>query len=348
MSLLTALRLNMTNIADPAARHARRYQAALEMAEYADQRGFTAVSGEEHHLAATGWLPSPLILAAAIAGRTRRVRISINALIVPLYDPVRLAEDIAVLDNLAEGRFSFVAGMGYRPEEYHAAGKDWSQRGSLMDHCLSVLLNAWSDQPFEYGGRLINVTPKPHTRPHPVVFVGGMTAAAARRAARFGLPFSPPMAMPEVEALYEQELRRQGKSGFVYHPENGSTVTLLHADPDEAWSRYGKFVMNEAAEYSAWKVTGVPRPNETPANSIDDLRRLKNVEILTPGQLLDQIRCGRREVVMNPLIGGLPIDVGWASLHLLTDDVLPHVRLPSLQPATTSSEPDARDSKDVS
>lgn len=322
MGLLTALRLNMTNIADPEARHTGRYQAALEMAEYADTHGFTAVSGEEHHLAATGWLPSPLILAAAIAGRTRRVRISINALIVPLYDPIRLAEDIAVLDNLALGRFSFVAGMGYRPEEYHAASKDWSQRGALMDHCLSVLLKAWSDEPFEYDGALINVTPKPHTRPHPLVFVGGMTAAAARRAARLGLPFSPPMAMPELTALYEQELRTLGKEGFVYHPENGSTVTLLHPDPDEAWSCYGEFIMNEVAEYSAWKRAGVPRPNETPATSIEELRRLDNVEILTPAQLIDQIRGGRKEVVVNPLIGGLPIDEGWAGLHLLVDEVL--------------------------
>ncbi len=117
------------------------------MAEFADQRGFSAVSGEEHHLAATSWLPSPLILAAAVAGRARGVRISIKALIVPLYNPVRLAEDIAVLDNLTQGRFSFVAGMAYRPEEYHAAGKSWSKRAALMDHCLTVLLKAWSDQP---------------------------------------------------------------------------------------------------------------------------------------------------------------------------------------------------------
>jgi len=325
MSLLTVLRLNMTNIADPTARHGSRYLAALDMAEFVDKQGFTAVSGEEHHLAATSWLPSPLILAAAIAGRTHNVRISVNALIVPLYDPVRLAEDIAVLDNLTQGRFSFVAGMGYRPEEYHAAGKDWSQRAALMDHCLTVLLKAWSDHPFEHEGTLINVTPKPHTRPHPIFFVGGMTAAAARRAARFGLPFSPPMAMPDVEAVYERELRRHGKTGFVYHPENGSTVTLLHTDPDEAWSRYGDFIMNEAAEYSAWKRTGVPRPNETAASSIQDLRRLDGIEILTPEQLVEQIRGGRKEVVMNPLIGGLPIDEGWASLHLLTDKVLPNV-----------------------
>jgi alkanesulfonate monooxygenase SsuD/methylene tetrahydromethanopterin reductase-like flavin-dependent oxidoreductase (luciferase family) len=325
MSLVVALRLNMTNIADPAARHEGRYQAALEMAEFADQGGFTAVTGEEHHLAATGWLPSPLILAAAVAGRTRNVRISINALIVPLYDPIRLAEDIAVLDNLAQGRFSFLAGIGYRPEEYHAIGKDWARRGALMEHCLSVLFQAWGDEPFDYHGTLINVTPKPFTRPHPFFLIGGMTAVAARRAARFGLPFSPPMAMPEVEQVYRQELSKHGKTGFVYHPENGSTVTLLHADPDEAWSRYGDYLMNETAEYSAWRRADLPRPNETATASVAELRRLGIVEILTPEQLIDQIRCGRKAIVMNPLMGGLPIDAGWASLQLLTEKVLPYV-----------------------
>lgn len=330
VGLLTALRLNMTNVVDPSARQGDRYQAALEMAEYADRNGFTAVSAEEHHLSDTGWLPAPLLMAAAVAGRTRTVRISVNALIVPLYDPVRLAEDIAVLDNLAQGRFSFVAGMGYRPEEYRAAGKDWARRGALMDHCLSVLLKAWGDDPFEYNGTLINVTPKPHTRPHPVFFVGGMTPAAARRAARFGLPFSPPMAMPELSAIYAAELRNHGTTGFVYHPENGSTVTLLHADPDEAWSRYGPFIMNEAREYSGWKRRGVPRPSEAPAASIEELRQLNHVEILTPEQLIAQIRAGRQDIVMNPLVGGLPIDDGWASLRLLVERVLPGVESPNI------------------
>lgn len=317
MSVLTALRFNMTNTADVHARHSDRYRAALEMAGYADEHGFTAVSCEEHHLAETGWLPAPLMLAAALAGCTSRVRISVNALLITLYDPVRLAEDIAVLDNLAQGRFSFVAGMGYRPEEYAATGKDWAQRGRLMDRCIEVMLRAWGPEPFEYQGRMINVTPKPHTRPHPFFFVGGMSAAAARRAARFGLPFSPPMHIPEVEAEYAAELARHGNTGFVYRPENGSTVTLLSTDPDETWRYYGEFFLNEAAEYAGWKRAGVPRPHETPAASVDELRALNMVEILTPEQLRAQIEAGRKEVVMNPLIGGLPLDAGWASLRLL-------------------------------
>lgn len=152
-----------------------------------------------------------------------------------------------------------------------------------------------------------------------------MTAAAAKRAARFGLPFSPPAAMPDVEAVYNDELKRLGAKGFIYRPANGSTITLLHHDPDAAWKTYGPFIMNESAEYSGWKRPGVPRPNETTANSLEHLRSLNSVEILTPQQLVEQILAGRREVVINPLVGGLPLEEGWASLHLLADEVLPRV-----------------------
>lgn len=323
MQVLSALRLNMTNVPDPAGQHAERYQAALQMAAYADAGGVTAINCEEHHLATTGWLPSPLLMAAAVAGRTAKAHISISALLVPLYDPVRLAEDIAVLDHIAAGRFSFVAGIGYRPEEYHAVGKDWRRRGRLMDECLEVMLRAWRNDQFEYRGQLINVTPKPRTKPHPLFFIGGMSAAAARRAARFGLPFSPPMPIPDVEAIYTRELAAHGNTGFVFRPESGSTVTHLSPDPEAAWQRCGDYFLHEATEYSSWTRDGVPRPNEVAAASVADLRRGTTMEILTPEQLIAQFRAGRRAVTLHPLVGGLPLDEGWASLRLFVDRVLP-------------------------
>lgn len=312
MGVLTALRFNMTNVADPRAPHGERYRAALDMADYADARGVTAVSCEEHHLAATGWLPSPLVMAAALAARTRIARISVNALLITLYDPIRLAEDIAVVDNVANGRFSFVAGMGYRPDEYHAVGRSWQNRAQLMDFCIETLLKAWGDEPFEYDGRTVDVTPKPQTKPHPFFLIGGMSRAAARRAARFGLPFSPPMPMPEIEAYYAEELVRNNQTGFVYRPENGSSTVLLTNDPDAVKEAHGEHMAAEAGEYRAWHRAGVDRPDNIS-------------ELLTVDQLIAQIRSGRTEVVMNPLVGGLPLNVGWASVRLLCDEVLPQL-----------------------
>ncbi|MFB8006376.1 LLM class flavin-dependent oxidoreductase [Nocardia sp. NPDC056000] len=329
MDVVAALRLNMTNTDDPGARHEQRYRAAIEMAEYADRHGFAAVSCEEHHLSGTGWLPSPLVLAGAVAARTERVAVTISALLIPLYDPIRLAADIAVLDNLSGGRVVIVAGMGYRPEEYAAMGRDWDRRGELMDTALETLLAAWRDVPFEHAGALVDVTPKPCTRPHPMVFVGGMTRAAARRAARFGLPFSPPMSMPDLEEYYLAELERLGKFGFVHRPEPGNKLTLLHEDPEAGWRDYGPYILNEAREYGSWRRTGLRRPNEAEVSTVADVRAQGYAEILTPDELSAQIAGGRTEIVMNPLIGGLPAEAGWASLRLLGDAVLARLDSPA-------------------
>ena len=99
------------------------------MAAFAETHGFAAVVVSEHHATDDGYLPSPLVLAAAIAGRTSTIPISVAALLVPLYDPVRLAEDIAVLDHVSRGRVSYIVGIGYRPEEYEMLGLDFAARG---------------------------------------------------------------------------------------------------------------------------------------------------------------------------------------------------------------------------
>jgi len=105
------------NLVDPAATSAEalshRYRAAVEMAAYADDKGVATVRTEEHHASPDGWLPSPLVLAGAVLGVTRRIAVTVSALIGPLYDPLRLAEDIAVLDLLGGGRLVTVAGIGY-------------------------------------------------------------------------------------------------------------------------------------------------------------------------------------------------------------------------------------------
>ena len=195
-----------------------------------------------------------------------------------------------------------------------------------MDECLDVLLKSWGDEPFEYRGQLIDVTPKPYTKPHPVFFIGGMSAAAARRAARFGLPFWPPMPMAEIEAVYREELSRNGKQGFVFSPENGNTVTHLTTDLEAAWARCGEYFLHEATEYSSWAVPEVPRPNETPTATIDELRASAKVEVLTPEELVAQCRAGRTGVALHPLIGGLPLEEGWQSLRLLVERVLPALK----------------------
>src|SRR4029450_4375399 len=100
----------------------------------------------------------PVTLAAAIAGRTRRLQINIAAVLVPLHDPVRLAEQLAVAQLVSGGRVSLVAGLGYRPEEFAMAGVDRRQRGRLLDEYVDVMRKAWTGAEFEWRGRAVRVT----------------------------------------------------------------------------------------------------------------------------------------------------------------------------------------------
>ena len=94
----------------------QRYQAFVEMAGYADEHELQAISLEEHHGAENGWSPSPLVMAGLVFGRTQKIMATINALLVPLHDPLRIAEDIAVLDLASGGRLIVTGGIGYRRE----------------------------------------------------------------------------------------------------------------------------------------------------------------------------------------------------------------------------------------
>lgn len=327
MPVMSVLRLNMTGGVHSPKEEAERYAAALDMAEYAEEHGFAVVSVEEHHCAENGWLPSPITMAGMLIARTRKIMVNITALLVTLYDPIRLAEDIAVLDLASKGRLSFVAGLGYRPLEYHAMDKSWEDRGRLMDEVIETLLEAWSGEAFEYKGQMIRVTPTPYTRPHPFFFIGGMSRASARRAARFNLPWYPPMRLPEVEAYYREEAEKRGHTPIVHYPDEGNSMLFIESDPEAAWTELAPCFLRETQEYSGWKQEGVPRPSEEEALTLEDLRAQKRYEILSPEQCIARVRAkeGLRTCVLHPLAGGIPVERAWAGLRRYVEEVLPHV-----------------------
>jgi alkanesulfonate monooxygenase SsuD/methylene tetrahydromethanopterin reductase-like flavin-dependent oxidoreductase (luciferase family) len=316
------LRLNMSGHAADGPAEADRYAAALDMAVFADAAGFAVVNVEEHHDAAIGWLPSPLVMAALIIPRTTRVEVRASALLGPLYDPIRLAEDIAMLDIASRGRFSFVLGQGYRPEEYHALDRDWPGRGAQTDFIIETLLAAWRGDPVEYRGRRIHVSPRPYTEPHPRFYVGGMSRAAVRRAARHGLPYFPPQPSPELEALYLEELARLGRTGFIERHDDLSLL-ILDRDPDRAWQELGPHLLREAEEYRRWTRAGVARAYESAADSVVALRAQKVYEIITPEECRERAAArGQFRPILHPLAGGVPAERAWRSLRLFVDEVL--------------------------
>jgi len=303
------------------------YAAALDMCAWADEHGFASIALSEHHGVEDGFMSSPLTMAGMVVGRTKKIVISISALLAPLYDPIRLAEDLATLDIGSGGRVAVVAGLGYRPEEYAACNKEFKRRGKLLDECLQILLTAWTGEPFEYRGATCVVTPVPITRPHPMIFVGGSTPAAAKRAARFGLPFAPPLHDDDLNALYRSECERLGVAQPYIVDPGEPVMTYIANDPETTWKEIGPYLLHDAVTYASWQRPDQRSFQHSKGTTIDAIRREGKYRVLTPEQALAWADEQGPAATFHhfPLGGGIPPRLGWASLELYAERVLPHL-----------------------
>lgn len=325
-----ALCMSRFNMIDPEGdgdRWADRYRAMLDMAEYIDQNGFAMISLEEHHGAENGWSPTPMLNAGMIMARTKNLGISISALLLPLHDPIRVAEDLAVLDLVSGGRVITIAGLGYRPSEYKLHNKEWTERGKIMDRSVETLLKAWTGEPFEYNGETVQVRPVPVSKPHPTLLIGGTSKFAARRAARFGLPLFPAKHLPELEAYYYEQCTEHGTQGFCMMPGEHVSMLFVSEDPDKTWAELGHHFLHEAALYASWQTPDIQSSMKSAATTVDELRAEGIYSVRTPDECIEiAMEQGQgAQFTHHPLCGGMPIDAGWASLQLFVDKVVPHL-----------------------
>ena len=307
------------------------YTRALDQVAYLDEHGHDAVMVSEHHASDDGYLPSPLLVAAAMVARTKSVPITVSALLVNMYDPIKLAEDVAVLDQLSGGRVSYTFGLGYRPQEYALFGRDWDSRGQDIEERIELLLALWRGEEVEYDGRKVRVTPLPFSEPHPFFFYGGGSRAAARRAARLGLNFQPNVADKALRSLYEEECRRLGREpGFTLLPPSGPGTVFCAEDPDRFWARYGEHLLADAMAYRAWASAGATNSLITDdSTTVEELRAGGRYLVLEPDELIRQCRSRElRAVSSHPMCGGLPPEPSWESLRQICETVAPALKQP--------------------
>jgi alkanesulfonate monooxygenase SsuD/methylene tetrahydromethanopterin reductase-like flavin-dependent oxidoreductase (luciferase family) len=305
------------------ATHAELYAACLDQCAWAEAQELDVIVLSEHHGVDDGYLPAPLTLAAAIAGRTRRINITIAAVLVPLHDPVRLAEELAVLDLASGSRVSLVAGAGYRAEEFAMAGVDPKQRGRLLEEYVTVMRRAWTGEPFEWRGRTIRVTPRPQSAP--MILVGGSTEKAAKRAARLRCGFFPAVGDQHLADVYQAECARLGfDAGFVSLP-GGPGFVHVSEDPERDWARIAPHALYDAQTYDAWQMPGQRSQVHTAARDADELRRSGVYRVVTPEECVALARETGR-LVLHPLMGGIAPELAWEGLRLFERKVLPQLR----------------------
>ena len=309
---------------------AAQYQAFLDMARWADDLGFDSIGLSEHHGDPAGYCPAPLTVAAAVLARTSRIKVQVAALLVPLHDPVRLAEQIATIDCMAPGRLSVVVGAGYRKFEFEMAGIERGTRGGRVEETLTLWRKAWTGQPFEWRGREMLVTPPPATPGGPKIFLGGKSVAAARRAARFQCDFWPANTDASLREAYFEECRVQGFDGKCeglgdVRPLRAG-FTMVSRDPEDAWRKIADAVIYDAATYAAWQDDSVRSSFfVSDAPDLAAIRASGQFLVQTPEECLALAR-EKRGLTLHPLMGGIDVDTAWDSLRLFEAEVLPHIR----------------------
>ncbi|MEO6717757.1 MAG: LLM class flavin-dependent oxidoreductase [Novosphingobium sp.] len=314
---------------DWGAPRAELYKSAVEMAQFADGIGIASINLMEHHGSDDGYLPQPFTLAAAMAAVTKSINFSLGAVILPLHDPVMVAEQIAVLDLISGGRIRVIFGAGYVPSEFAMFQTSTKDRAKRLDAGIEIILRALRGERFEFEGRPVFIRPLPTRDPREIIMAGGAVPASARRAAKFDIGLGP--MNPETADLYVEECRKLGREPRTYfRPVPGMPLGVhLCEDPEQGWQAIERHAVHVITEYAKWAGQEGEASN-SPFKGLTDptvLRKAGLFAAWTPEMLLEKLPSlpAHGTISFQPLLGGLAPEEGWKSLKLL-EQTLPKIK----------------------
>jgi probable F420-dependent oxidoreductase len=319
----------------------QEYRETLELVRLAERVGFDSAWVSEHHGSSDGYLPSLLPMLAAFAAATERIELGTGVVLTPLHDPLRLAEDAAVVDQLSGGRLILGIGNGWREEEFRMFEASRAERGARTEETIEVLRRAWTGRRFSFEGQTlrfdrVKVTPPPARPGGPPILLGGYTSKAVVRAGRLADGYITDETGPD-EVRSNLELVAEGAKSVGRDPDALMVVLLQNAfawrggDP---WPLIREGVVQQLGSYEAWGAEAdTPEhdrlepvaPSEedlrlsTPAGSPDDVA----------AALLTTIRsAGDRDVhlVVRLHYPGMDLDTASRAVELFATEVMPALK----------------------
>jgi probable F420-dependent oxidoreductase len=310
------------------------WRESLEEVVRAEELGFDSVWMEEHHAVTNHYWPSPLTVLAGYASRTSRMRLGTDIVVAPFHHPVRLAEDVALVDVMSGGRVTLGIAIGYKPDEFALYGVDLAKRGARFEEQLAIVRALWTQDHVSFHGRYYTVEgrlePKPLTRPHPPIWIGGWGDLTLRRAATLADNWIPgPTA----------DLRRllDGKHRFLEHRRSAGrrdpitewplTRDVIIADTDRRARELAEehIMVAYRREYAGgWRH---PFIDASVATDLDKLMADRFI-VGGPDQVIAQVRhfvahYGMTHLICRLFFPGMPHAHIMSELELLAREVLP-------------------------
>jgi len=313
------------------------YREALEEVIRAEELGFDSVWMEEHHAVTNHYWPSPLTVLAGFATRTSRMMLGTDILVAPFYHPVRLAEDVALLDVIGNGRMTLGIAIGYKPDEFALYGADLAKRGARFEEQLRIVRGLWTEERVSFKGTYYTVEgrlePRPVTKPHPPIWIGGWGELTLKRAATLGDNWIPgPTAdLTRLLAGKQAFLEHRRAAGRTAPPaEWPLTRDVIIADTDQKARELAEehIMVAYRREYAGgWRHPFID------ASIATDLDRLMADRFIIggPDRCARQIRhfvdaYGMTHLICRTFFPGMPHQHIMRTLELIAREVMPAVR----------------------
>lgn len=306
------------------------YAEDLEAAAWTEEVGFEGAWVPEHHLADDGYIPSPLVALSAIAARTSRMKIGSAIALAPLHNPVRFAEDCAVLDIISRGRLEVGVAIGYRQRETAAFGVDFTRRGKLFDEWLQIVTRLWAGEEVDFEGQFFSIKGAKVMPPAPrgriPLFVGGFTEKAMERVARYGDGF---IGSGDLGDMYAEKLSEQGKDLGSAKVRTTDLFMVVAKDPAQAMEELAPYYHHVNNSYGEWFKEGKGQDfgDGLDAMTLDQFKASGILQILTPDDAIARFKSMRERMPLDHVMmmkpPGLPAERFQHYAQTFADEVIP-------------------------